>query len=116
MLPILLAIETGLDVTRNAAGYTGTGSVTLIVGRAIQIALGALGIVFILFLIYGQVVRCLTPPQASCLMPQASCLTPHRKAAFTSGLTNTTIALVVIVASYAIATYVVGALVQVTAG
>ncbi|OGL72293.1 hypothetical protein A3D69_03795 [Candidatus Uhrbacteria bacterium RIFCSPHIGHO2_02_FULL_54_11] len=104
MLPILLAIETGLDVTRNAAGYTGTGSVTLIVGRAIQIALGALGIVFILFLIYGGVLWMIARGDKT-KVEQASRM-----------LTNTTIALVVIVASYAIATYVVGALVQVTAG
>ncbi|HBL39984.1 TPA: hypothetical protein DDZ10_04965, partial [Candidatus Uhrbacteria bacterium] len=100
----LLAIETGLDVTRNAAGYTGTGSVTLIVGRAIQIALGALGIVFILFLIYGGVLWMIARGDKT-KVEQASRM-----------LTNTTIALVVIVASYAIATYVVGALVQVTAG
>ena len=104
MLPILLAIETGLDVTRNAAGYTGTGSVTLIVGRAIQIALGSLGIVFILFLIYGGVLWMIARGDKT-KVEQASRM-----------LTNTTIALVVIVASYAIATYVVGALVQVTAG
>ncbi|KKW33767.1 MAG: hypothetical protein UY79_C0013G0009 [Parcubacteria group bacterium GW2011_GWA2_53_21] len=104
MLPVLLAIETGLDVTRNAAGYTGTGSVTLIVGRAIQIALGALGIVFILFLIYGGVLWMIARGDKT-KVEQASRM-----------LTNTTIALVVIVASYAIATYVVGALVQVTAG
>ncbi len=104
MLPVLLAIETGLDVTRNAAGYAGTGSVTLIVGRAIQIALGALGIVFILFLIYGGVLWMIARGDKT-KVEQASRM-----------ITNTTIALVVIIASYAIATYVVGALVQVTAG
>ena len=102
MLPVLLAIETVLDLTRNAAGYTGTASVTVIVGRAIQIALGAFGIVFILFLIYGGILWMIARGDKT-KVEQASRM-----------LTNTTIALVVIVASYAIATYVVGALVQVT--
>lgn len=104
MLPVLLAIETGLDVTRDAAGYTGTATVTVIVGRAIQVALGALGIVFILFLIYGGILWMIARGDKT-KVEQA-----------TRMLTNTTIALVVIVASYAIATYVVGALVQVTSG
>lgn len=107
MLPVLVAIEAverGLNITRNEAGYTGTASVTVIVGRAIQVALGALGIVFILFLIYGGILWMIARGDKT-KVEQA-----------TRMLTNTTIALVVIVASYAIAKYVVGALVQVTSG
>ena len=103
MLPVFLAINTGLDVTRNAAGYSGTADVNVIVGRAIQIALGALGIVFVLFLIYGGILWMVAAGDK------------EKVAKATRMLTNTTIALVVIVASYAIATYVVQALVQATA-
>ena len=104
MLPILVAIDTGLNVTRNAAGYTGTGSVPLIVGRAIEVLLGALGIVFVLFLIYGGILWMVARGKKE-EIEKASSL-----------LINTTIALVIIVGAYAISTYVLKALVQVTAG
>ena len=104
MLPVLVAIDTGLNVTRSAAGYTGTGSITLIVGRAIQVVLGALGIVFILFIIYGGILWMVARGKKE-EIEKASKL-----------LTNTTMALVIIVASYALSTYVLNALVQVTAG
>lgn len=104
MLPVLVAIETGLDVTRNAAGYSGTASVTVIIGRAIQVVLGAVGMVFLLFLIYGGILWMISQGDKT-KVEKAQKL-----------ITNSTIAVVVIVASYAIATYVVSALTQVTTG
>jgi hypothetical protein len=98
MLPVLLAIETGLDVTRNAAGYSGTADVTVIVGRAIQVMLEATGIVFVLLLIYGGITWMVAQGDKNKIE------TAHRI------LTNSTIALVVIVAAYAIAQYVIQAL------
>lgn len=98
MLPVLLAIDAGLDVTRNAAGYSGTADVTVIIGRAIQVLLGAVGIIFVLLLIYGGITWMVAHGDKTKIETASRMIT------------NSTIALVVIVAAYAIARYVIQAL------
>lgn len=102
---ILLAIDTGLEVTRTHAGYSGTsGEITVIIGQAIQVLLGVLGVAFLAFLLYGGILW----------MIAAGDKTKVEKA--TKLITNSVIAVVVIVASYAISTYVLQALTTAVSG
>lgn len=75
-----------------------TASVPVIVGVAIKVALGAIGVAFILFLIYGGILWMLA----------AGDVDKVKKAR--SLMINSTLAVVVIVASYALATFIIDSL------
>lgn len=95
-----LAIDTGLPETANAAGYVGTsGSIYVIIGKAISVLLGVVGVAFLIFIIWGGILW----------MIAAGDTDKVKKAR--SLMLNSTIALLFIVGAYAIANYVTGALI-----
>ena len=99
MLTLLAAIDTGLAVTRSHAGYGGsTASITLIAGRILQAGLALIGIAFLIMMLYGGILW-LTAGGEKGNVEKASRL-----------LRNAVIGTVVIVASYSLASYLIGAL------
>jgi len=98
---MLLAIETGLSETGAVAGYVTsetTASVPVIIGVAIKVALGAIGMAFLLFLIYGGILWLIAAGDTDKVKKARSLMI------------NSTLAVLVIVASYALATFVIDSL------
>lgn len=104
MIPVLVAINTGLQVTSNAAGYSGTGSLTLIIGRAIEVLLGAVGLIFLILTIYAGITWMFARGNEE----------EAKKSLRT--ITNAALALLVITGAYALTNYVLGALTRVVQG
>jgi hypothetical protein len=88
----------GLEGTRVVAGYS-SGSVVTIVATVINVVLGALGLVFVILIIYGGVLWMTA-------MGDKERLTKAKGL-----LTNAIIGLLIVVGAYAISAYVVSALV-----
>ena len=93
--------DTGLEDSGITAGYvTGENppSLTVFIGNTISVVLGLVGIALVILLIYGGVVW------MTAMGDKERVITAKKV------LTNAIIGLVVVVAAYAIASYVVGAL------
>ncbi|KKW44755.1 MAG: hypothetical protein UY95_C0019G0011 [Parcubacteria group bacterium GW2011_GWA2_56_7] len=97
----LLAIDTGLGPTATAAGYGNVSTnIPVIVGNLLSAVLGLLGIAFLIFLIWGGILW----------LTAAGDKTKIEKAQRT--IINSALAVVVIVAAYAISTFVVERLIE----
>ena len=93
-----IALDTGLTVTGNAAGLVGPKPIEAVVAGLINVVLGMAGIILVALLVYGG-------------MTSAGDKTKVETA--TKIIKNAVIGLIITVAAYAIASYVVGALVSV---
>ena len=95
------AVREGLGVTRAIAGYSASASnqsIYIVIGRLFSVVLGTLGIVFLILLITGGILY-LTSLGDETKIKKAKSL-----------ISSSIIGLVIIVAAYAIATYVLGSL------
>ncbi len=97
----LLALDTGLQQTAQSAGYgTASGSITYVVGQAIRIGLGVIGLVFLFFVIQGGILW---------MTAQGD---PEKVKKAQRLIMNSVFALLVIVGAYAISSYTIQALTQ----
>lgn len=91
-----------LDEIGGALGSTGGATLPVLIGRGINVLLGVLGIVFVVLVVYAGFLY-LTDQGEGKNVAKAKTL-----------LTNSVIGIVIIVAAYAIANFVIDALVGVT--
>lgn len=97
-------VTAGLTVASNAAGYSAAASLPTIIGKLISVILGFSGIVFVLIVVYAGILY-LTAQGEEGNIKKAKKL-----------LSSSIIGLIIIVASYAIAAYVIAALVEISTG
>lgn len=99
----IIALSTGLEETGKNAGFptggTGANLITLI-GQFINAILGLLGVVFLILMIYAGVLY------------MTSAGNPESTKKALAIITNSIIGLVIIMASYAITTFVIGLILQ----
>jgi len=95
--------ETGLEDSGITAGYVteGSPSITVFIGNTISVVLGLLGVALVVLLIYGGALWMLA-------MGDKERITTAKKT-----ITNALIGIIIVVAAYAISSYVIGALVTV---
>lgn len=98
------ASDTGLNETGQEAGYVtesgGSPSLTYFIGYLVNVVLGLLGVAFLILVIYGGITWMLAGGDKEKV-------TSAKKI-----LTNAVVGIVVVIAAYAIASYVTDALVQ----
>ncbi|MFA6132105.1 MAG: hypothetical protein WC702_03555 [Patescibacteria group bacterium] len=98
----LSGANTGLTNIATSANIQNSGDLTVLIGKGINVILGLLGILFLIFVLYAGFLY-LTAQGADEPVKKAKKL-----------LTNSIIGLVIIIAAYAISNYVIGALTSIT--
>lgn len=92
----VLALDTGLEKTREVAGLPKTEGIATIIGQIIYAILGFLGVIFIILLIYGGFLR---------MTAQGD---PGKIKQSMGIITSAVVGVIIIFASYAITAFVLG--------